>query len=430
MAEKALPATIGRYRIVREIGRGAMGVVYEGRDESLMRPVAVKVMSLAASIPAEVRPQFQARFQQEARAAATLQHPSIVVVYEVGTDPLTKAPYMALEYLRGRTLEALLTEGGRLEWQAALRLIARLAEALHHAHQQGIVHRDMKPANVMILASGDPKIMDFGVAKLEASQLTTSGQVFGSPSYMAPEQAVEARSDARSDVFSLGCILYELLTGRRAFPGRNVSEIVMRLANEEPDVPTRALPGLPPALDGLVGFALAKDPARRCPSAKALAENVEDVLAGRPARHPAAAPVRRPSAPPAAPPRPAPSVAAAATQVAGRSGAGLALPAGRRVSLAFLSGPRSGDVHVLAHPTLLIGRQDGGAGAGLELADPLVSRAHAIVECHGTQVMLRDLDSSNGTFVDGQRIREQQLEDHGEFQIGSSRIVLILADAD
>ncbi len=427
MTTSELPSSIGRYEIVREIGRGAMGVVYEGRDASLMRSVALKCLSLTLSIPEEHRGQFEKRFEQEARAAATLQHPCIVVVYEVGTDAATNTPYMALEYLRGRTLDSLLAEGGRPEWKAALRLVGRLAEALHHAHAHGIVHRDMKPANVMILASGDPKIMDFGVAKLEASQLTTQGQVFGSPSYMAPEQALEARADARSDVFALGSILYELLTGRRAFPGRNAAEIVMRLAREQPDPPSRTAQGIPPEIDAVVALALAKDPGKRYASAKALAEDVEDVVEGRPPRHAARAPQASPA--PAAAVFAAPQTGAG-TLVAGAAGGGLALPKGKRVSLAFLSGPRSGDVYALERPTVLIGREGAGGGAGIELADGQVSRAHAIVECHGPRFVLRDLESSNGTFVDGQRIRERDLEDRDEFQVGSSRIVLIVADAD
>ncbi len=429
MAGTPLPKSVGRYEIVREIGRGAMGIVYEGRDDTLMRPVAIKTMSLTASIPEEHRAQFEKRFQQEARAAATLQHPCIVVVHEVGVDPSTQTPYMVLEYLRGQTLEKLLAEGGRLEWRAALRLVGRLADALHHAHNQGIVHRDMKPANVMVLASGDPKIMDFGVAKLAASQLTSQGQVFGSPSYMAPEQALEAGADARSDVFSLGSILYEVLTGLRAFPGKNISEIVMRLAYEEPRPPSRVVQGIPPSIDGLVAFAVAKDPSRRCPSAKALAEDIEDVLDGRPPRH-ALQQERVPAAPVPPPAAVVSPGAAAGTQVAARAGVGFGLPPGKRVSLAFLSGPRSGEVYVLEHPTVLIGREGAGGGASIELADVEVSRAHAIVECHGTRFTLRDLESSNGTFVGGQRIREHELEDRGEFQIGSSNVVLIVTDAD
>jgi len=445
MAQNPIPKVIGRYEIVREIGRGAMGVVYEARDASLMRRVALKTMSLA-SLADDVRAQFEKRFYQEARAAAGLQHPAIVVVYEVGTDDTTKAPYMALEYLRGLTLEKVLAEAGRLDWRKALGIVERLADALGHAHGQGIVHRDMKPANVMILASGEPKIMDFGVAKLQTSQLTTQGQVFGSPAYMAPEQALEARADARSDLFSLGAVLFELLTGERAFGRGSVSEILMRLADEQPPPPSSLVPGLPAGVDAIVAHALAKDPAQRYGSAKPLAEDIENALAGRPLRHtpppragapPASAGVA-PSPPPIGATTPASSGSAAPrapesalrTQLAGKGGSALALPPGKRVSLAFLSGPRAGDAHVFQHATVLIGRDGGNVGAGIELADTQVSRSHAVVEAHGTRFVVRDLESTNGTFVDGQRVREHQIEERGEFQVGATRFMLIVADED
>jgi serine/threonine protein kinase len=433
-----LPKAIGRYEVLEEIGRGAMGVVYKARDASLMRTVALKTMSQAVRASPEARDEFEKRFHQEARAAAGLQHPGIVVVYEIGTDAATGTPYIALELLRGHTLEKLLADGGRQGWRDALRIVARLADALQHAHSHGVVHRDLKPANVMILASGEPKIMDFGVAKLEASRLTAQGEVFGSPSYMAPEQALEARAEARGDIFSLGCIFYELLTGRRAFGGRTVSEIVMRLTSEDPVAPSLLVPGLPPDLDAVVALALAKDPARRYASAGALAEDMEDLLAERAPRHiprsvsnvaPAPAEPSPPTARIPAPEQRSPAEASR-TRLAGKSDAGLSLPPGKRVSLAFLSGPRSGEVHVLRHPAVLIGRQGGGGGAQIELADNQVSRTHAVLECHGMRFVVRDLESTNGTFVDGQRIREHALEDRGEFQVGASRLMLIVADAE
>jgi hypothetical protein len=424
MRDAPPPAAIGRYQIVREIGRGAMGIVYEARDSSLMRPVALKTLSLAAAIPEEGRAQFEKRFYQEARAAAGLQHPCIVVVYEIGTDPATAIPYMALEYLRGRTLDRVVAEDGRLPWTEALRLVGRLADALQHAHAQGVVHRDMKPANVMVLASGEPKIMDFGVAKLEASQLTAQGQIFGSPSYMAPEQALDARTDSRCDIFSLGSLLHEMLTGERAFPGRGVTEIVMRLAREDPRPPSERVPDLPAAVDAIVARALVKDPAGRYPTAQALAEDIGDALAGRAPRH---LPGVRPATVAV---RPGVPVAANETYLAGRERAALALPPGKRVSLAFLSGPRGGEVQALTRPSVLIGRQGAGGGAGIELADGQVSRTHAVVECHGARIVVRDLQSTNGTLVDGQRIQEQELEDRAEFQVGSSRLMLIVTDAD
>src|SRR5260221_9364956 len=196
-----LPQRIGRYEVLRELGRGMMGVVYQAKDPALNRNVALKTISLAFAVSESDRETFEARFLQEARAAAALSHPSIVVVYDVGVDVEAGALYMALEFLRGKTLEAILAAGDVLDWREALRTTGRVADALHHAHANGIIHRDIKPANIMVLPTGEPKIMDFGVAKLEAAQLTTGGQVFGSPSYMSPEQADGQALDARGDVF-------------------------------------------------------------------------------------------------------------------------------------------------------------------------------------------------------------------------------------
>jgi len=413
---------IGRYETVRELGRGAMGVVYEARDVVLGRVVALKTLSIAATIPEEFREQFEQRFYQEARAAGSLRHPGIVGVYDVGQDEKTKTPFMALEFLHGRPLDAVVTETGPLAWKEALRIVSSIAESLEVAHAKGIVHRDLKPANVMLLASGETKIMDFGVAKVEASQLTSQGQILGSPSYMAPEQALEARADSRSDLFSLGSVLYELLTGRRAFPGRGLSEILMRLANENPAPPSQSVAGLPPSIDAVVMRALAKDPAKRYPRARDLVEDIEDVCSGRPPRHASAGAV------PLAELELEPELGTAT--VVGGSGPALALPKGKRVTLALLSGPRAGDSYLFDRPSVLIGRQGGAVGAALQLDDNQVSRAHAIVECRGQRFVLRDMESTNGTFVDGQRIREADLGDQDEFQIGATRMMLIVADQE
>ena len=362
------------------------------------------------------------------------------MVYEVGVDLEAGILYMALEFLRGKTFEAILSTGQPLEWREVLRATARVAEALHHAHAHGIVHRDIKPANIMVLASGEPKIMDFGVAKLEAGELTTGGQVFGSPSYMSPEQADGKKLDGRSDLFSLGAVVYELLTGKKAFPGPGVPTILRRVSHEDPAPPSTVVPGLSPALDALVARALAKDPSARYPSGKALAEDIEDLLADRPPRHLAgrlASPktlVSHPATPATATlPKPAPSTAMAPGEgtIQGDTGrGGLALPEGKRVCLAFLSGPRQGEVFVLSQPKALIGRVGGQVFADIELADPEVSRAHAAIECHGGRVIVRDLGSTNGTFVEGKPIGERELEHQAEFRVGGTRIMLIIADAE
>src|SRR5262249_31756086 len=173
--DPSLPPRIGRYEIQRQLGRGMMGVVYQARDTVLQRNVALKTISLAFAVSEKERETFEARFLQEARAAATLAHPGIVVVYDVGVDLEVGSLYMALESVGGRRLESILWGGQVLDWRESIRTVARVAEALHHAHVHGIVHRDIKPANIMILASGEPKVLDFGVAKLEGAELTAGG---------------------------------------------------------------------------------------------------------------------------------------------------------------------------------------------------------------------------------------------------------------
>jgi serine/threonine-protein kinase len=261
-----------------------MGVVYEAHDPDLGREVALKVVELAFAVPEDERRVFEQRFQAEARTAARLSHPGLVPVYDVGRDPDSGALFMAMELLRGRTLDSVLKERGAFEWREALRIAQRVAEALHHAHTQGVVHRDVKPANIMLLSSGEPKVMDFGIARLETSQLTATGQFLGTPLYMSPEQALAHPVDARSDIFSLGSVLYEMLTGRRAFDGETVTKILFQVIGREPDPVLTVMPGLPQAVGYLLTRCLAKDPAQRYPDARALAADIEDILADRPPR--------------------------------------------------------------------------------------------------------------------------------------------------
>ncbi|PYQ18159.1 MAG: cag pathogenicity island protein Cag6, partial [Acidobacteria bacterium] len=280
-----VPKTLGRYEIRRELGRGMMGVVYEALDPALGRRLALKTIRLAFEVPPADRASFEQRFLGEARAAAALQHPGIVVVHDVGRDDASGTLFIALEFLEGRTLAEETAAGKPVEWTRALRLGAQVARALHHAHAEGIVHRDVKPANIMVLASGHAKIMDFGIAKVPASQLTMAGEFFGTPSYMSPEQAGGLPVDPRSDLFSLGCILHQLLTAQRAFHGPTLPTILMRVIHEDPPPPSRLVPGLPAGVDAVVGRALAKDRDRRYPDGKTMAEDIEDVLAGRTPRH-------------------------------------------------------------------------------------------------------------------------------------------------
>ncbi len=280
-----VPKRLGRYEIQEEIGRGMMGVVYRAADPALGRTVALKTVHLAWATSDEDRQNFEKRFMAEARTAASLSHPGIVVVHDIGHDAEAKTVFIAMEHLQGSTLAQMTAEAAPLEWREALGITARVAEALHHAHAAGIVHRDVKPANIMVLPSGDPKIMDFGIAKAPTSQLTGAGQFFGTPSYMSPEQASGTTIDGRSDIFSLGSVLYLLLTGRRAFDAPSVPAILARIVSQDPPQPSRVARGLSGDVDYLLARALAKAPKDRYATASAFAEDLVDVRDGLAPRH-------------------------------------------------------------------------------------------------------------------------------------------------
>jgi len=281
----ALPhETIGRYELRKEIGRGMMGVVYEALDPALARTIALKTIKLSFSVGVEELDTFEERFFAEARIAARLSHPGIVVVHDVGRDAETGTLYIAMEHLRGRTLADLISEGVRLDWRVALSIVLRIAEALHHAHREGVVHRDLKPANIMLLPSGEPKILDFGIAKVETARtkLTTDGQFFGTPLYMSPEQAQGEELGPRSDLFSLGAVAFNLLTGHAAFTGDSIPAILKRVIEDDPLPPSHFVPALPPGVDAMIARCLAKDPDLRYPDGESLAEDIKEILGGRP----------------------------------------------------------------------------------------------------------------------------------------------------
>jgi eukaryotic-like serine/threonine-protein kinase len=273
---------VGRYEIRRELGRGTMGIVYLADDPALQRPVALKTIDIAFQVPAAERAGFEHRFGVEARVAGRLSHPGIVVVHDVGRDADTGVMYMALEYLDGRTLADLTAAGEPVPWREALGIVAKLARALHHAHENGVVHRDMKPANVMVSQSGEPKIMDFGIAKSPHIELTSAGQLFGTPLYMSPEQALGQPVDGRSDLFALGSIAYMLLTGQQAFRADNVFQVLARVAQEQPTPATELQPTLPHDVDVFLARALAKSPAARYQDGLAMARDAESLIDGRP----------------------------------------------------------------------------------------------------------------------------------------------------
>ena len=273
--KKDFPRSIGRYEIRKELGAGMMGVVYEAEDPDLGRTVALKTIRLSLAGDARQRQEYERRFRAEAQIAARLSHPGLVVVHDTGRDPEHGILYMALEYLHGRTLAELVTEKGRLEWREALRIVGRVAEALHYAHGEGVIHRDIKPANIMVLDSREPKVMDFGIAKLETSQLTSTGQIFGTPLYMSPEQALGHTVDARTDVFSLGSVAYTLVTGTRAFEAPTVPVVLARVAYFTPPPLSDSVRGVPGDVDYVVARAMAKAPSDRYADGKALAEDIK-----------------------------------------------------------------------------------------------------------------------------------------------------------
>jgi serine/threonine-protein kinase len=254
-----MPAQIGRYQILDRVGQGGMGVLYRAIDPALDREVAIKLMlgDFADDIE-QLRP----RFQREARAIAKLQHRNIVTVFEFAED--AGVPYIVMEFLRGTSLSARPKAEPPLTIVEKLDIVAQLCDGLGYAHEQGIVHRDVKPANILLLGDGSVKLLDFGIAKLTTSNLTRQGDVLGSPAYMSPEQIMGADTiDGRSDVFSAGVVLYELLAGRRPFEGDTTPTIVMKILNTEPPSLDALDATIPPAVASAVTRALQKEPAKR-----------------------------------------------------------------------------------------------------------------------------------------------------------------------
>ncbi|MCD4750331.1 MAG: protein kinase [Thermoanaerobaculales bacterium] len=252
---------IGRYEILDTLGKGAMGVVYLARDPMIDRRVALKTLRL--DVDAEVADEFRERFLREAKAAGRLNHPGIVTVHDVGEDPETGLVYIAMEYVKGRDLKQVLASEERLRPSEAARIVAEVALALEYAHGMGVIHRDIKPANIILTADGFPKVMDFGVARLESSNLTVEGQFIGTPNFMSPEQITGKTVDGRSDLFSLGVVLFNLLTGRRPFVGANMHEITLKIAQEPCPIPSTMVAGLAPAFNPILLKCLEKDPEQR-----------------------------------------------------------------------------------------------------------------------------------------------------------------------
>jgi eukaryotic-like serine/threonine-protein kinase len=288
---------LGKYLIRRELGKGAMGVVYEGFDPVIERTVAIKTI-LPSQLSGGEMADVMARFKREAQAAGRLNHPGVVAVYDYGevvaeddhtmvaapaqvagqADTGPRVAFIAMEFVKGRELRDFFEANERFPLKEVERIMLEILDALDHAHSKGVTHRDMKPANLILLADGKVKVADFGIARIETSELTQAGTVMGTPSYMSPEQFMGQTVDGRSDLFSCGVILYQFLTGEKPFTGTTTT-IMYKVLREEPLPPSTLNLGLPPAWDAVVNKAIAKNPADRFQSAKEFAQAISAAVA-------------------------------------------------------------------------------------------------------------------------------------------------------
>ncbi len=277
--------TLGRYTLLGELGRGAMGVVYEAADPMLNRTVAIKTINVAAD--PEERAEYEKRFYQEAKAAGGLSHPNIVTIYDIGQAG--DVVYMAMEFVAGSELRSLLASR-LVEPRAAVDLCAQVADGLAYAHERGVVHRDVKPANIMVVRGGPAKIMDFGIARMRSSDVKTqTGMLLGSPKYMAPEQLLGGAVDHRCDIFALGVVIYEATVGVAPFTGDDITQIMYQIVNAAPPAPSAVRARLPAMLDFVLARALAKNPDARYQDARELAADLRACAAELAAAAPPAA---------------------------------------------------------------------------------------------------------------------------------------------
>ncbi|MFN8091830.1 MAG: TonB family protein [Vicinamibacteria bacterium] len=343
-----IPERFGRYEVLTEVGDGAMGRVYTAWDPAVGRVVAVKTVKREL-LTRDTTPEYLRRFRNETIAAGSLSHPAIVGIYDVGED------YLVMEFVEGRTLQAILRERGRLEPDEVRRLLAPVADAIDFAHRRSIVHRDIKPANIMVQTDGLPKLMDFGVAKIESSVMTATGQILGSPTYMAPEQIAGQAITGRVDVYALAVVAYELLTGRPPFAGKTITQVIYHVMHGQAAPPRRLNAALPGRYDDVFARALQKDPTLRYETAGAFVaalelRGLEEALtpAGAdPAPAPVPAPPDTRESPPVASawpgepvpvetPRPAPANPGASGRPRGPARAGWLLPVGAALVVAAI----------------------------------------------------------------------------------------------
>ncbi len=274
--------TIGRYEILAELGQGAMGTVYRAKDPSMDRIVALKTV-ISVALASSQGSEYRERFYREARAAGRLAHPGIVPVFDVGEHE--GLPFLVMEFIDGQTLDDAVKKGERLTLERVCEIGQQIAEALAYAHINGVVHRDIKPANILLTSREKygierPKITDFGVAKLAAGQITTSGQMLGTPAFMPPEQFTGAPIDGRADLFSLGVILYWMATGEQPFPGETMTAVSYKVVHTEPVPPRKLNPSISENLDRVILKCLAKSPADRYQTGDELAQDLAAIRTG------------------------------------------------------------------------------------------------------------------------------------------------------
>ena len=270
MAEPKI-SSIGKYRIIELVGEGAMGVVYRAIDPILERTVAIKVMNDSIARQDDLRK----RFLHEAQAAGSLQHPNVVCIYDLGEAD--GHLFIAMEFVQGVDLEHLIELGEPLSLQAKLDIVIDVLTGLAFAHKRGIVHRDIKPANIRVAEDGRAKIMDFGVAHLASSSMTSTGSILGTPTFMAPEQITEGKTSPATDIFAVGGVLYQILTLMKPFDAPTLQNLFFKIITEKPRPVTELMPNLPPALDRIVNKAMAKEPANRYATALDMANDLTNV---------------------------------------------------------------------------------------------------------------------------------------------------------
>jgi class 3 adenylate cyclase/tRNA A-37 threonylcarbamoyl transferase component Bud32 len=285
-AARAFPEKLGKYELQRELGRGAMGIVYEGWDPSIERRVAIKTIR-QDQLDSNEAEEILARFQREAKAAGRISHPNIVAVYELGHDQ--GMYFIAMEYVEGRELKDYFDKGERFPLGEVVRLMGQLLEALDVAGRKGIVHRDIKPANLILLPDGTLKVADFGIARIESSQLTQTGAAIGTPTYMSPEQLLGQPVDGRSDLFSAGVVLYQFLTGEKPFTGERATTVITKVLSENPPAPSTLDLTLPRSFDAVARKALGKKPDERFQNGREFADALKAAYDNREKEKPVSA---------------------------------------------------------------------------------------------------------------------------------------------